>query len=127
MPVIAHGIAGRLDLPIPAELFAAAAAIVLGLSFAALAVGWAQPRLAEIRERPLFGLPLWLEILLGALGVAAFILIVWAGLAGTGREQENLAPTAIYVGFWVGMAFVSLVFGDVFRLLSPWRAVGRAA
>jgi hypothetical protein len=27
---------------------------------------------------------------------------------------------------WVGVPFVSLVFGDVFRLLSPWRAIGRA-
>ena len=27
---------------------------------------------------------------------------------------------------WVGVPFASLVFGDVFRLLSPWRAIGRA-
>ena len=27
---------------------------------------------------------------------------------------------------WVGIPFASLVFGDVFRLLSPWRALGRA-
>ena len=32
----------------------------------------------------------------------------------------------VYVGFWVGIPFASLLFGDVFRLLSPWRAIGRA-
>jgi hypothetical protein len=32
----------------------------------------------------------------------------------------------VYVGFWVGIPFLSLLFGDVFRLLSPWRAIGRA-
>ena len=32
----------------------------------------------------------------------------------------------VYVGFWVGVPFASLLFGDVFRLLSPWRAIGRA-
>ena len=31
----------------------------------------------------------------------------------------------VYVAFWVGVPFVSLLFGDVFRLLSPWRAIGR--
>ena len=31
----------------------------------------------------------------------------------------------VYVGFWVGVPFASLLFGDVFRLLSPWRAIGR--
>ena len=27
---------------------------------------------------------------------------------------------------WIGVPFASLLFGDVFRLLSPWRAIGRA-
>ena len=40
-------------------------------------------------------------------------------------SSDNLAPTAVYVGFWVGVPFASLLFGDVFRLLSPWRAIGR--
>ena len=31
----------------------------------------------------------------------------------------------MYVGFWVGIAFASVLFGDVFRHVSPWRAVGR--
>jgi hypothetical protein len=50
---------------------------------------------------------------------------VYAGPAGTGSEQDNLAPTVVFVLLWVGVPFVSLVFGDVFRLLSPWRAIGR--
>ena len=52
--------------------------------------------------------------------------VVYAGLAGTDSEQDNLAPTAIFVILWVGVPFASLLFGDVFRLLSPWRAIGRA-
>jgi hypothetical protein len=125
--VIAHGIVGRADLPIPEELFGAAAAAVLVVSFLALASGWSQPRLERVRERPLFRIPLAVEIVLGALGVVVFAVTVDAGLAGTDSQQDNLAPTAVYVGFWVGVPFVSLLFGDVFRLLSPWRAIGRAA
>jgi hypothetical protein len=57
--------------------------------------------------------------------VLAFGVSVYAGLAGTDAEQDNLAPTVVFVLLWVGIPFVSLVFGDVFRLLSPWRAIGR--
>jgi len=66
-------------------------------------------------------------VLLGVLGTAVFALVVYAGLAGTEIEQENFAPTIIYVILWVGVPVVSLFLGDVFRLLSPWRAIGRAA
>jgi hypothetical protein len=58
--------------------------------------------------------------------VLAFAATAWAGLAGTSAQSDNLAPTAVYVGFWIAVPFASLLLGDVFRLLSPWRAVGRA-
>jgi hypothetical protein len=123
--LFAHGIVGRADLPIPESLFAAAAAAVLVVSFVALAAGWSQPRLARLRERLLFLLPRAAEVLLGIAGLFFFFLAVYAGIAGTGAQSENFAPTAVYVGFWVGVPFASLLFGDVWSLLSPWRAVGR--
>ena len=109
VPVFAHGLVGRADLPIPKGL-------------AAL---WSTPRLQELRERRLFRLPLVFDVVLGAVGVVAFAATVYAGLAGTDSEQDNLAPTMIFVIAWVGVPFVSLLLGDVFRLLSPWRAIGR--
>ena len=123
--LFAHGIVGRADLPIPETLFAAAAAAVLVVSFVALALGWSEPKLQAMEGRPLFGIPRPVEVLCGALGVAVFFLAVWAGLFGTDTQSQNLAPTAVYVGFWVGIPFLSLLFGDVFRLFSPWRALGR--
>jgi len=126
-PVFAHGIVGRADLPIPAELFAAAAAAVLVVSFFGLATLWSAPRLQEPRERRLFEVPRVVEVVAGALGVAAFALAAYAGLAGTDSQQDNLAPGAVYVFFWVAIPALSIVFGDVFRAFSPWRAIGRAA
>jgi hypothetical protein len=96
------------------------------LSFAALATLWSAPRLQEPRERRLVRLPVAVDVLLGLVGVLAFGASVYSGLAGTDSEQDNLAPTVVFVLLWVGIPFVSLVFGDVFRLLSPWRAIGRA-
>jgi hypothetical protein len=124
--LLAHGIVGRADLPIPVFWFAVAAAAVLVVSFLALAGGWSRPRLEHAPERPLVRVPPVLEVLLGAVGIFAFAVTVYAGLAGTDSQRDNLAPTAVYVGFWVGVPFATLLLGDVFRVLSPWRAIGRA-
>jgi hypothetical protein len=125
--VFAHGIVGRADLPIPEEVFGAAAAGVLVLSFAALASLWSAPRLQEWRERRLLRLPVAVDVVLGALGVLVLLVTAYAGFAGTENQRDNLAPTMVYVAFWVGVPFASLLLGDVWRLISPWRAIGRAA
>jgi hypothetical protein len=124
--LLAHGLVGRTDLPIPKWLFGWAAAIVLVLSFAALAVLWPKPELQEERGRRLFRMPRFAEPLLGLIGVASFVAVVYSGLRGAQDAQDNLAPTIIYVHFWVGMAVVSVLFGDLFRALNPWRAIARA-
>ncbi len=126
MWLIAHGIVGRADLPIPMAWFAVAAAVVLVVSFVALAFGWSRPKLERVPERPLVRIPRVVEVVLGAAGVLVFAVTAYAGLAGTDSQGDNLAPTAVYVGFWVGVPFVTLLLGDVFRLVSPWRALGRA-
>jgi hypothetical protein len=123
----AHGIVGRADLPIPEEYFAVAAAIVLVVSFAALAAGWSSPRLEAPVQRRLVHLPRAVDVVAGVVGVTAFFAVVYAGLFGTQSPPDNLAPNAVYVVTWVGVPFASLLFGDVFRLLSPWRAIGRGA
>lgn len=124
--LIAHGLVGRTDLPIPKWLFGWAAALVLVISFAALAVLWPKPELQEARGRRAFRMPAFVEPLLGALGVFAFVAVVYSGLAGAQDAQGNLAPTIIYVHFWVGMVVVSVLFGNVFKALNPWRAIARA-
>ena len=126
MWLFAHGIVGRADLPIPIVWFAMAAAAVLVVSFLALAGGWDRPRLETYRERPLFRVPLVAEIVLGVLAVFVFGVAVYAGLAGTDSQRDNFATIAVYVGFWAGIPFLSLLFGNIFRVLSPWRAIGRA-
>jgi hypothetical protein len=130
----AHGLVGRADLPIPAWLFGWAAAVVLIVSFAALATLWQTPRLeGDQTFRPFpDGLSFALinpatEVFAGLVGVALLGVTIWAGLAGVQAPQANFAPTFIYVIFWVGLVVLSILFGDVFRALNPWRAIARAA
>ena len=125
-PALAHGIVGKTDLPIPRYLFAWAAAVVLIISFVALATLWPKPRLENPHRKVLLRYPPWLQVIPGAIGLALFVVVVYAGIAGEQiSDTANLAPTFIYVIFWVGLPFASLAFGDVFRAVNPWRAFAR--
>ena len=125
----AHGLVQRQQLPIPQWLFAWAAAAVLVISFFALAVLWPQPRLEEDTWKPLkvgrglASLPV--QIVCGAIGVFLLVVTILAGYLGSGTALDNWAPTFLLITFWVGLVFASILFGDVFRALSPWRALGR--
>jgi hypothetical protein len=123
----AHGIVGRADLPIPAWLFAWTATAVMVISFVALWSLWSKPRLQRPPGRVLLRVPKLLEWLCGAVGIALFAIVAYAGLAGEQNLTSNLAPTFIYVIFWVGVPLASAFVGDIFRPLNPWRAVGRLA
>jgi hypothetical protein len=125
----AHGLVQRTNLPIPEWLFGWAAAIVLVASFAALAVLWPRPRLQEPGWRPLpagIGRVLGsrpVEALCGAIGVGLLVVVILGGYLGEDFARANFAPTFILIAFWVGLVFASVLFGDVFRAFSPWRAV----
>lgn len=128
----AHGISARSDLPIPEWLFVWAAIVVLIVSFAALAALWPRPKLEGDAWRPLprpLGRALTsrpVEIVGGALGALLLLVVIWSGLVGQQVSSANFAPNFVYILFWVGLVPVSLLFGDVFRVFNPWRAIGHA-
>ena len=53
-------------------------------------------------------------------------MVILCGFFGTQLATQNIAPTFVYVAFWLGFVPVSVLFGDVFAAFNPWRAVGRA-
>jgi len=126
----AGGLIGRSDLPIPEWLFGWAAAMVLVISFVALAILWPEPKLEGDRWRPLPGGGLLgsrvVEIVCGAIGIGLLGAVVYTGLEGTQSPAANFAPTFVYVIFWIGLVPASVLFGDIFRAFNPWRALGRA-
>src|SRR5215218_1046155 len=123
----AHGIVQRTSLPIPEWLFGWAAAIVLVVSFVGLALLWPSPRLQDPPWLPLPGGRALgsrvVEFVCGAIGVALLAIVIYAGYEGGGSALDNLAPTFILIDVWVGLVFASVLFGDVFRAFSPWRAI----
>ncbi|MGH2739728.1 MAG: hypothetical protein ACRDH6_04495 [Actinomycetota bacterium] len=131
-PASAHGIGGRIDLPVPISLFIWGATAVLVVSFVALGVLWTRPRF----ETPRPGRPLpdsiqriltsrtleWL-VRAGALGL--FLVVAAAAAAGEDTTSGNLAPLFIYVWVWVGLAFAHALFGNLWATISPFDSLAR--
>jgi hypothetical protein len=122
----AHGISGKAALPVPAWVFAWVAAAVLVFSFALLSTMWATPRLQRVIERRVCAWPAWLGVPAGAIGLAVFALVVYAGYEGVPYYTANFDPTFIYVIFWVAVPVATVLVGDWFRAFSPWRSFARA-
>ncbi len=126
---LAHGLGGQQALPLPFELLVQGAVLALLVSFLGLGLLWRTPRLrGGAAGRPL-PVPVQraadsrsLRWALRLLGVAVTGFVAVAAVAGP-DSGRNPAPYAVYVLFWVGLVPLSLVFGPVWRLLSPLRTV----
>ena len=67
------------------------------------------------------------RIVLGAFSACLLGLTLATALFGTTIELLNFAPTFVYVIFWLGIPLLSILFGNVWSVLSPWRALADAA
>jgi hypothetical protein len=133
-PALAHGVGSVQDLPVPQWLFLYGAGVVLIASFAALAVLWRRPLLETYDGgRPFPGalqrvlLSPALRVALGALAVTLLALVFATALVGERSPVGNLAPTFVYVVFWLGLVPVVVVLGNVWPALNPWKAAADAA
>jgi hypothetical protein len=127
----AHGFGQRYDLPVPLSLYLIGAGAAVVLSFVVAAVflrtgsteiGY--PRLNLLRWRAgrlLFSRPIGTAIEIVA--VALFLLILVAGLVGSTNQTRNIAPLMVWVIWWVGVAYLSALVGNVWPLINPWRIV----
>jgi hypothetical protein len=125
----AHGFGQRYDLPLPLSFYlvGAAAAVVVSFVIVGLFVREAS-RLAPYPRVDLLATPLgrWiaspvLALVLKSLALAAFIIVIIAGLRGDQNPYKNIAPTMVWIIAWVGLAYVSAFIGNVWALINPWR------
>jgi hypothetical protein len=123
---LAHGIAAVRDLPVPLWRFFYGAGVVLIVSFVALGALWKRPQLEQrAAGRPLG--PGWqrvllgpeLRIVLGALSFGLLVLVFAAAAFGDDSVSTNLAPTFVWVVFWLGFVPLVVVLGNVWAVLSP--------
>jgi hypothetical protein len=129
--VLAHGVSGRQDLPIPFSFALTGAAVALAASFVVLGLLWRTSKLhGDTAGRPLPAAAAAvadhpaLRWALRTLGLAAAAFVAAAAVFGP-DDRRNPAPGFVYVVFWVGLVPASLLFGPVWKLLNPLRTLHR--
>jgi hypothetical protein len=123
----AHAYGERYDLPVPLWMTLVGGGAVVVFSFAIAA--WFLKPVTESKSPRinLLATP-WLRALSGEwvllavkiFSVLLFVVALLAGFIGQLDYSRNAAPTIVWVLGWVGIAFASVLFGNVWLLLNPW-------
>ena len=120
----AHGFGQRYDLPLPLWLYLIGAALTVALSFAFLV-----RRKQDVRSSPHIhsggliqfrppGTGLFL-FLLRLMVLVLYLLVIAAAYLGVQNPVKNIAPAMIWAVWWVGMAYLSALVGNVWELVNP--------
>src|SRR5438093_4342390 len=128
---LAHGFGQRFDLPLPLAFWLAGAGATIVLTFVLVALfSRDQPlRQGHSRSGPVHSriarapVPWGSVRALRGIVAAAFALTITTGLFGTQSPYNNLSITMVWVVWWVGVAFVSALIGNVWALVDPLRTI----
>jgi hypothetical protein len=128
-PASAHGFGQRYDLPLPLSLYLAGAAAAIVLSF--VVIGLFARHRPGTHGYPRLDLSAWrlgrglahpvVTGLLQLITAGLFLLTVTAGFCGDQDPYFNIAPTLVWIIWWVGFAMLSAFAGDLWALVNPWR------
>jgi hypothetical protein len=131
--VLAHGLGGSTDLPIPLTYALIGAAWALTFTFAVVALAWREPRFDAAKPGRSLPRPVTAVIdapatrwAVGLLGLAFAAWVALASVLGP-QDSTNPLPGVFYVLLWVGIVALSVLFGPVWRVVSPVRTVARLA
>ncbi|MBI4329244.1 MAG: hypothetical protein HY685_05215 [Chloroflexi bacterium] len=131
----AHAFGERYDLPVPLGLYLAGAGATVAVSFLLIGLfvkgspgarGYPRYNLLHLPwaralvARPFILLPLRLA------SVALLVLVLVTGLVGDQSPAANLAPTFVWIVWWIGLGFLVALVGDVWAALNPWKAAFEA-
>ncbi|MCE2465191.1 MAG: hypothetical protein J4G01_03800 [Dehalococcoidia bacterium] len=131
-PVYAHGFGERYDLPVPLGYYVVGAGLAVALSFVVLGFfvrggagpsGYPRYNLLKHRtSRAILTSPL-LIVPIKLASVCLLGLLIFAGFFGDSDPSDNLAPTFIWIIWWVGMGFFVALVGNLWALVNPWAAI----
>jgi hypothetical protein len=126
----AHGFGQRYELPLPLSLYLWGAAGVVALSLLMFAlfvrqapakkrIGARHDLAASPPGRLLLHPSIQLGLKLGTL--ALFVVTVVGGVIGDQNPYRNIAPTLVWIVWWVGLVYVAAFAGNLWALVNPWR------
>src|SRR5262249_2184670 len=115
IPAGAHGFGQRYDLPLPLSLYLFGTAAAVSLSFVVVGLfarhtpgarGYPQINLLAYRPGRWLSHPVVLA-LLKIIAAGVFVLTVTGGFCGSQDPYRNIAPTLVWIVWWVGLAIFS--------------------
>ena len=127
--VYAHGFGERYDLPIPLDYYFWGSAAAILLSFAVIgAFVKAMPEQVPYWRWNLLGAKwaAWLfssnsfKYIIQAISVLSMLLVIATGMWGNQNPGMNLAPTFVWIIWWVGLVFAIAAIGNFWLLVNPW-------
>jgi hypothetical protein len=112
-------------------MFVFGAGTALIVSFAALSALWREPRFEHRTERP--RRDSWIQRILTndtlewVVRIVALVLflVVAAASAMRASPRDTIGPILVFAWFWVGLAFLSAILGNLWATLSPFDTLGR--
>ena len=129
-PAYAHGFGERTELPVPLGVFLLGSGAVVGLSFAIIVLFVKNnPERSSYWRYNLFQ-HRWLRFILASplllaplklLSVFLLGLVIAAGFFGDQTPALNFAPTFVWIIWWVGMAYLAALVGNMWALFNPWK------
>ncbi len=129
--VEAHGFGPRYDLPVPLYLYLSGAGFAVALSFVVMAMVvkaghhiFAYPVLQLLSINKPNGLLVCTGVwALRGLSLSLFILTLVAGAFGDQEPVRNLAPTMVWIIFWVGLGIAVPLVGNIWEVINPWKII----
>lgn len=128
--LLAHGVGGRQDLPIPFSAALTGAVVALLATFLVLSFAWRSSRfkgaqrglplpdrLAGVLDSPVFR---WALRVFGLLAAGWLVVVL---VAGPDATAESAAPGALYVLLWIWVPLASVLLGPIWRAVSPLRTL----
>jgi len=126
----AHAFGARYELPVPVWLFIVGGALTVTLTFLFIAVfvradaGRYAATGRDISETP-FGRFLChpaLRATARAAAAFAVAIVVAAGFIGSPDPNHNIAPTLVWIVWWVGFSYIVMLIGNPWPIINPWRS-----
>ena len=112
-----HGLNVRYELPIPIYIYfiASILIIIITLFFSKYFINKSIKSSKVVSERHSYNNK-WL----GILSSFILILLIYIGYYGDQGSLNNIINVFIWVWFWVGFAYLSVISGSIWPRLNPW-------
>ena len=130
--VSAHGFGESYDLPVPLNFFLVGAAAAVALSFVVIGL-FVRPHSRvftyptyDLLRTPALGAMLrsgFFLFVIRAAAVVLLLLVVATSLFGVNKPLENLSPTMVWIIWWVGLGYISALFGNLWAVINPWKTL----